>query len=100
MSTHLRKAFKSPFPALNVHRQDEPVATDTVFSDTPAIDSGAKAAQLFVGLLSLFTNVVGLLCDSDFPKAFMDQIRKRGAPTKLISDRAQVEIGQKVLEIL
>ena len=27
----------------------EPVATDTVFSDTPAVDSGVKQAQVFVG---------------------------------------------------
>ena len=26
-----------------------PVATDTVFSDTPAADSGVKPAQVFVG---------------------------------------------------
>jgi hypothetical protein len=38
--TILKKHYKSPFPALNVKRRDEPVATDTVFSDTPAIDGG------------------------------------------------------------
>jgi hypothetical protein len=40
-SPTLKKHFKSPFPAMNVHRRDEPVATtDTVYSDTPAVDSG------------------------------------------------------------
>jgi hypothetical protein len=29
-----------------------------------------------------------------------DNIRQRGAPNKLISDRAQVEISKKVLDIL
>ena len=51
MSTVLKKRYKSPNPALNVHRRDEPVATDTVFSDTPAIDGGETAAQIFVGIL-------------------------------------------------
>ena len=49
MGTNLKKRYKSPFPACNVHRRDEPVATDTVCSDTPAIDSGITAAQFFVG---------------------------------------------------
>ena len=54
MSTHLRKWFKSPNPALNIARRHEPVATDTVFSDTPAVDTnGVTTAQFFVGTKSL-----------------------------------------------
>ena len=34
-------------PALNIPRSHEAVATDTVFSDTPAVDSGVKQAQVF-----------------------------------------------------
>ena len=40
MSTILKKHYKSPFPAMNVHRRNEPIATDTVSSDTPATGSG------------------------------------------------------------
>ena len=36
-------------PALNVPRRHEPFATDSVFSDTPAVDSGVKPAQVFFG---------------------------------------------------
>jgi hypothetical protein len=50
MSTVLKKHFKLPFPALNVHRCDEVLATNTVYSDVPAVDSGVTIAQLFVGL--------------------------------------------------
>ena len=32
----MRKHFKSRFPAFNIPRQSEEVATDTIFSDTPA----------------------------------------------------------------
>jgi hypothetical protein len=49
MSTILKKRYKSLNPALNVHPRDEPVATDTIYSDTPAIDCGITSAQLFVG---------------------------------------------------
>jgi len=44
LSTVLKCNFKSPFPALNVHRRNEPVATDTVYSNTAAIDNGSKHA--------------------------------------------------------
>jgi hypothetical protein len=49
MSTILKKRYKSPNPAWNVRPRDEPVATDTIYSDTPAIDCGVTSAQLFVG---------------------------------------------------
>ena len=40
MSVILKKHYKSPFPAMNVTQRDEPVAVDTVYSDTLAIDDG------------------------------------------------------------
>ena len=44
ISTILNKHYKSPYPARNVYHMDEPVVTDTVYSDTPAIDDGSKSA--------------------------------------------------------
>ena len=38
----MKKHLKSRNPALNITRRHEAVATDTVFSDTPAVDSGVK----------------------------------------------------------
>jgi hypothetical protein len=100
MSTILKKRYKSPNPALNVHRRDEPVATDTVYSDTPAIGGGETAAQIFVGTRSYITDVEGMKTEKQFVNTLEDNIRRRGAPTKLISDRAQVEISHKVRDIL
>ena len=54
ISAIMKKHYKSPYPANNVHRRDEPVATDTVYSNTPAIDNGCKIAQFFVGTRSMF----------------------------------------------
>ena len=45
----MRKNLKSRNPALNIPRRHEAIATDTVYSDTPAVDSGVKQAKLFVG---------------------------------------------------
>jgi len=70
-----RKHFKSHFPALNVHRHQEPVATDTVYADTPAIDDGSTCAQIFVGRESLVTDVYGMKTDKEFINTLEDNIR-------------------------
>ena len=102
-STHtipLRRHFMSRFPALNVHRRHEPVATDTVFSDTPAVDDGATFAQLFVGRNSLVTDVYPMKSIKQFVNTLEDNVRKRGAMDKLVSDRAQLEISGRVHDFL
>ena len=100
MSTVLKKHCESPFPALNVPRRDEAVAADTVCSDTPAADDGSTSAQFFVGVDTLVTDVCGMKSDKQFVNTLEDNICDRGAMNKLISDRAQVEVGRKVKDIL
>jgi hypothetical protein len=100
LNTVLRKCFKSPNPAVNVRRRDEPVAMDTIQSDVPAIDGGEKCAQIFIGTKSLITDVHGMKSPAQFPGVFTDEIITRGAPTKLISDSARVETSKEVCGIL
>ena len=45
----MTKHLKPSFLAFNIPMQSEEVATDTIFSDTPAIDSYVTMAQRFVG---------------------------------------------------
>ena len=45
----MKKHLKSRNPACNIPRRHEPVANDTVFSDTPAVDIAVKQAQVFIG---------------------------------------------------
>ncbi len=99
-STILKKHYKSPNPALNVQRRDEDVATDWVCADTPAIDSGVMGAQVFVGLKSQVTSAYGCNTDGEFVNTLEDEIRNRGAPNRLLSDRAQAQISKKVKQIL
>ena len=97
---HLKKIFRSPFPGLNVPCRHEAVATDTVFSDIPAVDNGCKAAQLYVGRDSLVIDAYPLKTEKAFVNTLEDNICKRGAMDKLISDRAQVEISNRAHDIL
>jgi hypothetical protein len=100
MSTILKKQYKSLNPALNVHPRDEPVATNTIYSDTPAIDCGVTSAQLFVGTKTHTADVYPIKSDKQFVNTLLDNITQCGAPTKLISDRAQVEISERVKQVL
>ena len=86
----IRKHFKSRFPAFSIPCRNEDVATDTIFSDTPAM------AQGFVGKDSLVSDVYPMPSSKQIVNTLEDSIRFRGARSKLISDYAQVEIANKV----
>ena len=96
----LKRMFKSANPALNIHRRDEAVACDIIYSDTPAIDDGSMSAAVFVGCTTGVVDAYSIKRDREFINALEDQIRERGAMNKLVSDRAQVEISKSVLTIL
>lgn len=97
----VEKTIKSPFPAYNVTRRNEPVATDTVYAEEPAFYSGGqKAAQIFIGRKSLFIDVYGMGSTSEFINTLLENIRKRGAPDLLITDSAKVETSERVLDVL
>jgi hypothetical protein len=97
----IHQTIQSPYPAYNVRRRNEPVATDTIFAEVPAVDTnGMKMCQIFVGRKSLVIEVFGMHNNAEFVNTLEDVIRKRGAMDKLISDSAKVEISNRVLDIL
>ena len=57
---YLKKHFKSRNPVFNIPRRNEPVATDTIFSDTHAINDGSTMAQFFVGKDTLVCDAYGI----------------------------------------
>ena len=96
----MMKHLKSRNPALNIPRRHEAVATDTVYSDTPALDGGVKQAQLFVGKESLVSDIYPMRSGEQFVNTLEDSIHRCGAMDKLISDSAKNEISHKVNDIL
>jgi hypothetical protein len=66
VSDTLIQHWCSRFPACNVKRRHEPVATDTTFRDTPAVDISYTAAHIFVGPHSLIADAYGLKTDTEF----------------------------------
>ena len=95
----MKKHLKSRSPALNIPRRHEAVATDTVFSDTPAVDSGVKQAQVFVGRDTLVADAYPMRSGKEFVNTLEDNIRRWGAKDKLLSDSVKTEISNKVMDI-
>ena len=73
---------------------------DYVYADVSAVDDGYMGAQIFIGTKYEVCDVQRLKSPSQFVNALEDNIRKHGAMDKLISDRAQTEIGKWALDIL
>ena len=89
-----QKALKSRNPVFNIPRHSEAVATDTIFSDTPAVDDGSTMAQFFCGRDTLVCDAYGIRSTKQFINTLSDNIRKRGAMDTLISDVGKYEISQ------
>jgi hypothetical protein len=49
---------------------------------------------------TLQPDVYPIKSDKQFVNTLLDNITQRGAPTRLISDRAQVEISERVKQVL
>ena len=96
---YLKKHFKSRNPVFNIPRRNEPVATDTIFSDTPAINDGSTMAQFIVGRDTLVFNAYGIKSQKQFINTLYDNIRCTGAMTTLIIDGGRYEISKKVADL-
>ena len=92
---------KSPNPILNIPRRQEDVATDTIYSNTPAVDNGSTAAQFYIGMKSKYRTVRPCgNSDAQFTQTLMDEIRSLGAMNRLISDKAKAQVSEAALDIL
>ena len=99
-SFHMKTLLKSRNPALSVPRRHEPVSTDTIFSDTPAVDSDVKQVQVFVGRDSLVEDVYAMKSGKQSVNTLEDNKRGRGAMDKLLNDSGKTEISKKFMGIL
>ena len=59
------KDLKSNSPATNVTCHNEPVATNTMFSNEPALGSNPTAVQIFIGHNSKYIDVYRVAADCD-----------------------------------
>ena len=97
---YIKKHFKSRNPVFNIPRCTEAVATDTIFSDTPAVDDGSTMAQFFCGRDTLVCDAYGIKSTKQIINTLSDNIRKWGAMDTLISDGGKYEISKQVTDLL
>ena len=97
---YIKKHYKSRIPVFNIPRRSEAVATDTIFSDTPAVDDGSTMAQFFCGHDTLVCDAYGIKSTKPFINTISDNIRKQGAMDTLISDGGKYEISKRVTDLL
>ena len=71
-----------------------------MYSDAPAVDDGAKVAQIFVVTKSQVIDVHGLKTEKQFVNVLQDQIHERGTMDRLLNNHIQVEISNRVKKIL
>jgi hypothetical protein len=63
---------------MNVPRRFEPVATDSVYANAPAINNSCPTAQFVVGRKTLVYDIYPLKSDKEFINTLEDVIRNRG----------------------
>ena len=97
---YIKNHFKPRNPVSSIPRCSEDLATDTIFSDTPAVDDGSTMAQFFCGHDTLVCDAYGIKSTKQFINTLSDNIRKWGAMDTLISDGGSYDISKGVTDLL
>ena len=97
---YIKNHFKPRNPVSSIPRCSEDLATDTIFSDTPAVDDGSTMAQFFCGHDTLVCDAYGIKSTKQFINTLFDNIRKWGAMDTLISDGGNYDISKGVTDLL
>ena len=97
---YIENHFKHRNPVFIIPRCSEDVATDTIFSDTPAVDDGSTMAQFFCDHDTLVCDAYGIKSTKQFINTLSDNIRKWGAMDTLISDGGKHDVSKGVTDLL
>ena len=97
---YLKKHFKSRSPVFFIPRRNEPVATVTIFTDTPAINDGATLAQFVVGKNTLVCDTYGINSRKHVINTLYVNMKTRGAMDTIITEGTKYEIYKKVAGLL
>ena len=97
---YIKNHFEPRNLVFSIPRCSEAVATDTIFSDTPAVDDGPTMAQFSCGHDTFVCDAYGIKSTIQFINTLSDNIRKWGAKDTLTSDGGKYEIHKGVTNLL
>ena len=97
---NLFKRWKSPNPAMNVFRMQDDLLTDKIHSNTPSVEGGFTATQLYFGRKSHIIHPEPLSRKYTFLRGLQNFVTKWGAPLKLLADHINYHASFQVLDYL
>ena len=97
---NLFKRWKSPNPAMNIFRFRDILLTDTIYSNTKAIQGGHKRAQVFIGSKTHWAHIVALAVGTTFLSTLQNVLQKVGAPDGIAGDATRFHVSLKLLDFL
>ena len=97
---YIKHHFKPRNPVFSIPRCSEDVGTDTIFSETPAVDDGSTMTKFFYGHDTFTCGTYGIKSTKQFINTLSANTRKWGAMITLTSDGGTYDISKGVTDLL
>ena len=96
---YIKHHFKPRNPVFIIPRCSEDLATDTIFSDTPAVDDGSTMTKFFYGHDTFACDTYGIKSTKQFISTLSSNTRKWGAMITLTRDGGTYDISKGVTNL-
>ena len=96
---YIKHHFKPRNPVFSIPRCSEDVGTDTIFSETPAVDDGSTMTKFFYGHDTFTCGTYGIKSTKQFINTLSANTRKWGAMITLTSDGGTYDISKGVTNL-
>ena len=96
---YIKHHFKPRNPVFSIPRRSEDVGTDTIFSETPAVDDGSTMTKFFYGHDTFACDTYGIKSTKQFISTLSSNTRKWGAMITLTRDGGTYDISKGVTNL-
>ena len=96
---YIKHPFKPRNPVFSIPRCSEDVGTDTIFSETPAVDDGSTMTKFFYGHDTFACDTYGIKSTKQFISTLSSNTRKWGAMITLTRDGGTYDISKGVTNL-
>ena len=96
---YIKHHFKPRNPVFSIPRCSKDVGTDTIFSETPAVDDGSTMTKFFYGHDTFACDTYGIKSTKQFISTLSSNTRKWGAMITLTRDGGTYDISKGVTNL-